>query len=92
VMVRCDRRPDAVAGVHGIEPADGDWKLMLEPSASPQSVLRDLVASGLGIESFSIATPPLEDVFVRVVREGLGLDHGQSGPTELEPATKGGAR
>ena len=92
VLVRCDRRPDTVTGVHRIEPADGEWKLMLEPSASPQSVLRDLVASGLGIESFSIATPPLEDVFVRVVREGLGLDHGQSGPTELEPATKGGAR
>ena len=92
VIVRCDRRPDAVAGVHRVEPSDGDWKLMLESSASPQSVLRDLVASGLAIESFSIANLPLEDVFVRVVREGLGLDHGQSGPTELEPAAKGGAR
>ena len=92
VMVRCDRRPDAVTGVHGIEPVDGEWKLMLEPSASPQSVLRDLVATGLGIESFSVANLPLEDVFVKVVREGLGLDHGQSGPAALEPATKGGAR
>ena len=92
VMVRCDRRPDAVSGVHRIAPVDGEWKLMLEPSASPQSVLRDLVASGLGIESFSIANLPLEDVFVRVVREGLGLDHGQSGAAALEPATKGGAR
>jgi hypothetical protein len=81
-----------VTGVRGIEPANGDWKLMLEPAASPQSVLRELVASGLGIESFSIANLPLEDVFVKVVREGLGLDHGQSGPTELEPTTKGGAR
>ena len=92
VVVRCDRRPDAVTGVHRLEPANGDWKLMLEPAASPQAVLRDLVASGLAIESFSIASLPLEDVFVRVVREGLGLDHGRSGPAEPEPATKGGAR
>jgi ABC-2 type transport system ATP-binding protein len=92
VMVRCDRRPDAVSGVHGVEPADGDWKLMLEPAASPQSVLRELVATGLEIESFSVANPPLEDVFVRVVHEGLGLDHGQSGPAEPEPAATGGAR
>ena len=92
VILRCDRRPDAVPGVHGIESMSGEWKLMLEPSASPQAVLRDLVASGLGIESFSVANLPLEDVFVKVVREGLGLDHGQSGPTELEPTTKGGAR
>jgi ribonucleoside-diphosphate reductase beta chain len=29
---------------------------------------------------------------VKVVREGLGLDGGRSGPDEPEPATKGGAR
>jgi len=92
VMVRCDRRPDAVAGVHGIAAANGEWKLMLEPSASPQSVLRELAASGLGIESFSIANLPLEDVFVKVVREGLGLDHGQSGPLLPGEPLKGAAR
>lgn len=92
VMVRCDRRPDAVAGVHGIAAVDGEWKLMLEPAASPQSVLRELVASGLEIESFSVANLPLEDVFVKVVREGLGLDHGQSGPPLADEPVKGAAR
>jgi ABC-2 type transport system ATP-binding protein len=92
VVVSCDRRPDAVTGVHGIEPADGGWKLMLEPSASPNSVLRDLVASGVEIESFSIANLPLEDVFVKVVREGLGLDHGLSGPPSPGEPVKGAAR
>ena len=30
---------------------------------------------------------PLEDIFIKVVREGLGLDQGQSGPpTADEPA------
>ncbi len=92
VMVRCDRRPDAVAGVHAVTPVNGEWKLMLEPSASPQSVLQALVASGLGIESFAIANLPLEDVFVKVVREGLGLDHGQSGPLLPDEPAKGAAR
>jgi ABC-2 type transport system ATP-binding protein len=92
VMLRCDRRPDAVPGVRGIEPVDGEWKLVLESDASPQSVLRELVAAGVAIESFSVATLPLEDVFVKVVREGLGLDHGRSGPTEPEATVRGGGR
>jgi ABC-2 type transport system ATP-binding protein len=92
VIVRCDRRPEAVPGVQRVEPLDGGWKLMLEPATGPQEALRGLVAAGLEIESFSLAHLPLEDVFVKVVREGLGLDHGLSGPAEPEPATKGGAR
>ena len=73
------------------EPADGGWKLMLGPGVSPQSVLRELCAAGVPVVSFGVASLPLEDVFVKVVREGLGLDHGLSGPPEPEPA-KGGAR
>ena len=64
---------------------------MLEPGAGPQDVLRELVAAGVPVVSFAVASLPLEDVFVKVVREGLGLDHGLSGPPEPEPA-RGGAR
>jgi ABC-2 type transport system ATP-binding protein len=92
VVVRSDRRPDAVAGIQGITREGDDWKLMLEPSSSPQSVLRELAASGLGIESFAIANLPLEDVFVKVVREGLGLDHGESGPLPSDEPARGAAR
>jgi ABC-2 type transport system ATP-binding protein len=98
VMLRCaagsTAGPDALARVPGVraaEPADGGWKLMLEPGVSPQSALRELVAAGLPVDSFAVASLPLEDVFVKVVREGLGLDHGLSGPPEPEPA-RGGAR
>jgi ABC-2 type transport system ATP-binding protein len=91
VMLRCEDRPDAVPGVRAAEPVDGAWKLMLEPGANPQDVLRELVAAGVPVVAFAPADPPLEDVFVKVVREGLGLDRGQSGPPEAEPA-KGGAR
>jgi ABC-2 type transport system ATP-binding protein len=83
--------PARVPGVRTIEPADDGWKLALEPGVGPQSVLRELVAAGVPVASFAIASPPLEDVFVKVVREGLGLDQGRSGPLEPAAAT-GGAR
>jgi hypothetical protein len=42
---------------------------------------------GVDIEAFSHSAMPLEDIFIKVVREGLGLDHGKSGPpTADEPA------
>jgi ABC-2 type transport system ATP-binding protein len=91
VMLRCEGRPPAVPGVRSVAPADGEWKLMLEPGAGPQAVLRELVAADVPVVSFAVASLPLEDVFVKVVREGLGLDHGLSGTPGPEPA-KGGAR
>ena len=93
VMLRCESEPEAVPGVRAVEPHDGEWKLVLDAGATPQAVLRELIGRGVLVESFTIASLPLEDVFVKVVREGLGLDHGESGvPTELELAEKGGAR
>jgi ABC-2 type transport system ATP-binding protein len=93
VMLRCEGTapPVGVPGVRAVEPVDGEWKLMLDPGATPQDVLRGLCAAGVPVVSFAVASLPLEDVFVKVVREGLGLDHGLSGPPEPEPA-KGGAR
>lgn len=91
VVLHCEGRPADVPGVRSVEAVDGEWKLMLEPGASPQAVLRELVAADVPVTSFAVASLPLEDVFVKVVREGLGLDHGLSGPPEPEPAT-GGAR
>ena len=89
VMLRCEGRPDGVPGVRAVERVDGEWKLLLEPGVSPQSVLLALVGAGVPVVSFSVATLPLEDLFVKVVREGLGLDHGLSGPPEPEPAAGG---
>jgi len=92
VMLRSDRAPEAVPGVHGVEPVNGEWKLLLEPDATPQAVLRELVERGVTVESFAVAALPLEDVFVKVVREGLGLDHGESGPLAAAEPAQGGAR
>jgi len=52
-----------------------------------------MIDRGVAIESFALATLPLEDIFVKVVREGLGLDAGESGPPTVDQvAVAGGAR
>jgi ABC-2 type transport system ATP-binding protein len=92
VMVRTASRIDRVEGVRGTpEVVNGEAKLTLEGSATPQTVLRSLLDQGVVVESFAVANLPLEDIFVKVVREGLGLDHGRSGPPVDEPAELSGA-
>jgi ABC-2 type transport system ATP-binding protein len=92
VLVHADRAPAGVRGVQAVEPLNGGWKLRLESGVTAQGVLRELVEQGITLESFSLATLPLEDVFVKVVREGLGLDRGQSGPPTLDEPVARGAR
>ena len=88
VVLRARGPLEGVPGVHSVEKFNGDHKLVLEPQATPHGVLQALLDRGVEIESFSAATPPLEDVFVKVVRDGLGLDHGRSA-TEDEAAPGG---
>jgi ABC-2 type transport system ATP-binding protein len=87
LMVRAGRLPARVPGVRLVEPMNGELKLTLEPEAHARDVLRSLVEQGVELEAFSHSAMPLEDIFIKVVREGLGLDHGQSGPPTVdEPA------
>jgi ABC-2 type transport system ATP-binding protein len=78
VIVRAHGTLEGVPGVKAVESYNGDHKLVLETEATPNSVLHGLLHQGVEVESFTIATLPLEDVFVKVVREGLGLDRGRS--------------
>uniref|UniRef100_A0A832I4M2 ATP-binding cassette domain-containing protein n=1 Tax=Eiseniibacteriota bacterium TaxID=2212470 RepID=A0A832I4M2_UNCEI len=93
VLVRAAAVPDGVPGVTAREAVNGETKLRLAAGTTPQAVLRALLERGVEIESFAVESPPLEDIFVRVVQEGLGLDGGRSGPPTVdEPAVRGGAR
>ena len=76
--------PAGVPGVRAVESLNGGARLVLEESATPQGVLRALLERGVTVESYSPDEPPLEDVFVRVVKEGVGLDQGKSGPPTME--------
>jgi len=80
VVVRAEGVLGGVPGVRSVESVNGESRLMLEPGATADQVLRALLDRGVAIEAFAPAALPLEDIFVKVVREGIGLDHGQSGP------------
>src|SRR5688572_25648852 len=65
VLVRTEDRLEGLPGVKSIESSDGDHKLTLEAHATAEAVLRALMDRGVRIESFALATLPLEDIFVK---------------------------
>ena len=88
VMLKSPSRFREIPGVREVEELGEVRKLTLDSEATPQTVLRALIERGVEVESFGIATLPIEEVFVKVVREGLGLDHGASAAAEqADPAT-----
>ena len=93
VLVSGGTLPANVAGVVRQEPGNGATKLVLATEAHPTAVLRSLLDAGVAVESYTPAEPPLEDIFVQVVTQGVGLDRGKSGaPTVDDLAMVGGAR
>ena len=49
---------------------DGVWRLMLREGTSPGDALAALVRSGARVDRFEPMLAPMEDIFLRVVREG----------------------
>ncbi len=62
--------PEALPGVERIESHNAATKLVLTPQTTPQDVLRNLVLQGFDLEQFEIATPTLDEIFIRVVQGG----------------------
>jgi len=93
VLVSGSALPANVPGVLRQEVHNGTTKLVLERETRPNTVLRSLLDAGVTVESYTPAEPPLEDIFVQVVTQGLGLDRGMSGaPTVDELASIGGVK
>jgi ABC-2 type transport system ATP-binding protein len=69
-LVRVDGKIPDIRGVLEIVPHNGAHKLMLAEDTTPQDVARALVEQDLGLEKFEIATPTLDEIFIRVVAEG----------------------
>ena len=70
VLVRTAGELPAVAGVERVSPHNDDVKLTLAQDTTPQDVLRALMAQGAVLEKFEIAIPTLDEIFIRVVKEG----------------------
>lgn len=60
---------DVLPGVTRVEQRDDTFTLTLE-GITPQELLRTLVEREIPVEAFEVATAPLEEIFIAVVREG----------------------
>jgi len=61
--------PLALPGVDQVDVHNATSKLNLAPGTTPQDVLRVLVEKNVSLEKFEIATPTLDEIFIRVVQD-----------------------
>ena len=67
------RAAGPLPAVEGVESAahegDSTWRLRLAPGARPADVLAALVRAGAAVEGFETTLMPIEEIFVRLVKE-----------------------
>jgi len=71
VLLEFEGKLDELPGVTEKRPHKGYVELVLDGKTTPQQVLERLVSTGLVINRFEVATPPLHEIFLKVV----GGDH-----------------
>ncbi|HHX44513.1 MAG TPA: ATP-binding cassette domain-containing protein [Chloroflexi bacterium] len=71
VRVRADRSLRGLPGVQAVEEREGVQIVTLN-GCTPQGFLATLVAQGVSVQAFEVASMPLQEVFVRVVRGEKG--------------------
>jgi len=70
VIVRTPNDLPSLPGVEQIERHNSTaYRLNLAPSASTQDILRILVERGIQVDQFEIASPTLDEIFIRVVQQ-----------------------
>ena len=67
IHVSCDRMPGDLPGVRSLRNEGSYWEISLEAGVRPADVLRGLLEQGVSVESYEVALPSLEEIFVRVV-------------------------
>ncbi len=55
--------------VNSVDEGDGEFRLLLADGSAPSEVLVDLIRAGARIDRFEPLLAPMEDIFLRVVRE-----------------------
>jgi ABC-2 type transport system ATP-binding protein len=66
VFVNCDGAPGQIPGVIDKRKHRGYTELILDNNTTPKQVLERLVATGLTINRFEVATPSLNEIFLKV--------------------------
>lgn len=67
LFVATDLDPEGADGVLGSRRDSAGYALRLAEGRAPEDVLRSLLARGAKIDRFELATPSLEEIFLRVV-------------------------
>jgi ABC-2 type transport system ATP-binding protein len=62
--------PPVPAVARVTDEGEGSWRLLLSDGTPPHEVLTALIGSGAVVDRFEPLLAPMEDIFVRVVREG----------------------
>ena len=71
IIVQADSDLPDLSGVLQADRTNHEVKLLLEEKTDPQSVLQELLAHGLSLSKFEIAVPTLDEIFIKVVQEGV---------------------
>ena len=70
VVVRALGDLPTLPGVVSIAHHNSETRLNLDDSATPQDILKGLLAQGVVLEKFEIAIPSMDEIFIRVVGKG----------------------
>ncbi len=70
VLVNYNGELGEIPGVTAVRKHRDYVELALAEGTTPQQILERLVSRGIAINRFEIATPPLEEIFIRVVGKG----------------------
>jgi ABC-2 type transport system ATP-binding protein len=69
VLVQVQGEMPPITGVHSITKENGALLMTLVDDVSPQDILTQLVGQNMVIEQFEIATPNLDEIFIRTIRD-----------------------
>ena len=61
--------PDVIDGVMEIRELNGRFLLVLSEGVEPHQVLKTLVNQGVEMNAFEVAIPPLNEIFIQVVKK-----------------------
>jgi ABC-2 type transport system ATP-binding protein len=70
VLVRAPAELPKLSGVKDIVAHNNAMRLNLQDDVTPQEILLELTGQNIVLEKFEIAIPSLDEIFIRVVRDG----------------------
>jgi ABC-2 type transport system ATP-binding protein len=69
LITSLSKLPDSIDGVLEIRKLNGQYRLVLDEMTEHNQILKNLVKLGVELTHFSIAVPPLNEIFIQVVKK-----------------------